>query len=118
MQVHDWATMIEHLERHGVARRTIGARMFIDMTDRMLIAYKRGSQPAAFRGLGLIQLWAETFGPTYPCPMAELLITPRERRAEAYTGPRIMSLPQWPPVDPVSVKPVKRGRPKKVAEAA
>lgn len=115
MQVHDWAKMIEQLERHGVARRTIGARMCIDMTDRMLIAYKRGSQPAAFRGLGLIDLWRETFGATYPCPMAELMVTPRERRAEPYTGPRIMSLPQWPPVAPVAVKPIRRKREKVAA---
>lgn len=114
MQVHDWASMIEALEKHGVARRTIGARMCLEVSDKMVLAYKRGSQPAAFRGLGLIALWSETFGER-PCPMAELMITPRERRAEPYTGPRIMSLPQWPPAAPVAVKPVKRGRPKKSA---
>lgn len=114
MQVHDWATMIEALERHGVARRTIGSRMYIELTDRMLIAYKRGSQPAAFRGLGLIALWGETFGGK-PCPMAELMVMPRERRAEPYTGPRIMSLPQWPPAAPVAVKPIRRKREREAA---
>lgn len=119
MYVPDWCKIIEALEKAGESRRAISERMQVGLTDRMLRAYKLGAQPAYFRAVGLIELWRVRFGDS-ELPVTELIRnhrseTRRDYRKEAHNaGPHLQYLPQWPVSAKVAVKPVKRGRPRKV----
>ena len=119
MYVPDWCKIIEALEKAGESRRAISDRMQVGLTDRMLRAYKLGAQPAYFRAIGLIELWRVRFG-SAELPVAELIRGHRregrqDHRNELHSGgPQLQYLPQWPVSAKVAVKPVKRGRPRKV----
>ena len=105
----DWAVIIERLESVGVTRGKIAAAMGSQLTDRMIRWYKLGSEPAYFRGIGLVKLWELSF--KSPVPMKELIRGHRAAPTEPVSGPAVQNLPQWP-VAEVKRKP---GRPRKAA---
>jgi hypothetical protein len=113
----DWSAAIEQLRYEGLTLRDIGASMGLELSARMMQAYKHGAQPAHWRGEGLIALWCAKVNRSRDQLPTMLLV--RGHRAQSRTeesAPRLQSLPQWPPAPSPAVVPVKRGRPKKVAE--
>ena len=110
-QSADWPAIIDQIEAAGVSRADIGAAMDVYLTDRMVVHYRRGSvEPAWFRGIGLIALWCRIMGKAeQDVPMRDVVRGHRAART-VYGGPKVQSLPQWPPSAPVSAKPVKRRR--------
>lgn len=93
--------------------------MHLDLTARMLLHYRHGAQPPHWRGEGLIAMWCDKTGmKREDLPQMKLIRGHRAKDRTEPVGPRVQSLPQWPPIPPVSVAPVKRGRQKKILEAA
>lgn len=90
--------------------------MGAQFTDRMLWHYQRGTQPLYWRGQALIVHWCESMGKT----AAELPVqnVPYQYRVPKREGRDLeVNLPKWPPSPQPSVKPIKRGRPKKAGMA-
>ena len=114
----DWALMIEQLQANNLTLRKIGEAMSLEMTARMLLHYRHGAQPPHWRGEGLIALWCSTTGKTRQDLPMMMLIRGHRAQTRAQAQPAAVSLPQWPPVAPVSVKPIKRGRSRKVVGVA
>lgn len=115
----DWALIVEQLMSLGLTIREIGQSMSLDLTGRMLMHYRQGAQPPYWRANGLIELWcAKTGKQRENLPQMLLIRGHRAKERGEPTGPRLQNLPQWPPAPPASVAPVKRGRPRKVLEAA
>lgn len=108
----DWAALIEQLIGRGLGINAIGDAMQLQINGRMLRHYSRGGQPAHFRGEALIALWCQHTGQSRDdAPQCELVRGHRvAHNREMNSTPRAQALPQWPPIAPVSVKPVKRRR--------
>jgi hypothetical protein len=114
----DWAQMVEQLMDLGMTIREIGQSMHLDLTGRMLLHYRNGAQPPHWRGEGLIGLWCNKTGAKREeLPQMLLIRGHRAKDRGGAPGPRLQELPNWPHAVPVSVAPVKRGRPKKTAVA-
>ena len=113
----DWAAVIDQLLRRNVTMRQIGEAMQMMLTTRMIRHYSIGVQPAHFRGEALIAMWCDKTGKSRDnLPTCDLVRGHRvERNREPDASPRLQELPQWPAAAPVAVKPVKRGRPRKVS---
>ena len=114
----DWRTVLDDLFGAGITRIAIGQAMGLQLCDRLIKAYRvDGTQPAYWRGDGLLTLWCTTMDKTRDqVPMAEVIRGHRVGRGVVQSGPRLQSLPQWPPAAPAAVSPIKRR--KKVRELA
>lgn len=115
----DWAVMLDELMAQGVTVRDIKQALGVEVNNRIIWHYKNGSQPLHWRGEALITLYCTALARTREeLPTMRLVRGHRVKENREQTGPRLQSLPVWPPIAPVSVAPIKRGRPKKVLEAA
>lgn len=113
----DWAAVINQLLLRNVTPSQIGKAMSMMLTHRMINYYASGVQPTHFRGEALIAMWCDKTGKSRDnLPTCDLVRGHRvERNREPDASPRLQELPQWPVAAPVAVKPVKRGRPRKVS---
>lgn len=118
---YDWSAIIEQLIASGHTTRTLSKALEMELSERALAYYRRGyehgKQPLYWRGERLLLCWCETFSKSRDeAPKCEVRRGHRADRRHDL-GPQVQSLPQWPPVAPVSVAPIKRkpGRPRKVA---
>ena len=110
---YDWAAMLMQLLDHGMRPAEIYAGA---LTDKMLYAYRRGAQPLHWRGERILEFWCRTFGKARgDAPVCEVVRGHRVER-RLVPGPRVQSLPQWPPAAPPSVP--GRGKRKKAAQVA
>lgn len=95
----DWGRMIEDMMRAGLKQGDIGKSMGVDLTDRMIGHYRAGVQPVYWRGEALVLLWCETVKKKREAlPMLEVTRGHRVADNRAESGPRLRSLPQWPPL--------------------
>lgn len=119
--VPDVAQMIDDLLALKISTTEIAECMCGVVNTRIIHHYRRGKQPLHWRGENLVNMWIERTGRTRESMPMMLLDRGRRRDVEETpTGPRVQSLPNWPPVQAVSrdpATPVKRGpgRPRKVA---
>jgi hypothetical protein len=107
----DWGLMIEQLIHRGMTAKQIGDAMSSVLTVRMIDHYRSGVQPIHFRGEALITLWCKTLKAQRDAlPMAELVRGHRVANRNVQTGPRVQSVPDWPPAPQPSVKPRRKQR--------
>jgi len=105
-----WGDMLDELLAAGVTTPEIGKAMGFCLTLRMLSAYRTGSQPAHWRGEGLIELWCKITGKQREqAPTISGMEHLRVRGPSVKKEPEII-IPVWP-------QPKKRGRPRKVVVA-
>lgn len=108
----DWAGMIRAMLQHGVPRQDIAGGA---LNERMLHHYQRGAQPMHWRGELILAQWCKAFGKPRSDAPTMTLTTHRhrvDRRLQPEEGPRVQSLPQWPPAPQPAVKPRKKPGPK------
>lgn len=103
LRSYDWATMIEELVAAGVMHKHISG--FV-MTSKVIYHLRKGVQPLHWRGEQILTTWCKHFGKDRAdAPMCEVTRGHRAQR-RMDRGPRVMELPQWPPVE----QPKRRGR--------
>ncbi|MEY2875249.1 MAG: hypothetical protein RLZZ373_2620 [Pseudomonadota bacterium] len=112
-QSPDWAAMIEQMCDRGLSYNDIGLATQSVLTVRMVRHYASGVQPLHWRGEQMIALWCETLQRSRAdLPLAEVLRGHRRDGRRDHrshdTGPRLQTLPAWPPAPQPAVKPVKR----------
>ena len=116
MQSYDWARMIDQLVSLGMSECQIGRAMQSALTRRMMEFYRKGAQPLYWRGALLVSLWCDKTGqPEGAAPVCEVTRGHRSTsRRMQVPGPRLQSLPNWPPPK----EPKKPGPKPRVLQAA
>lgn len=105
---YDWALIVAQLLAAGETLRSIGGAMHLQLTDRMVEHYRRGVQPLHWRGELLLGLWCDRLRKLRDdAPTCEVTRGHRARR-DLVPGPRVQSLPAWPPAAPSAVAPLRK----------
>lgn len=117
----DWAAIINELLRNGVTIKDIGNAIHMQITHRMLLAYRQGTQPAYWRGELLVAFWAKSTGrKVEDVPKVEVIRGHRVNRNQPVDSPRIgdiAPLVDWlKPKQVQAEAPKRRGRPPKKVE--
>jgi hypothetical protein len=93
----DWGRLIAEVVASGLTHADVGIRMGAVLTQRMLRHYAIGVQPLHFRGEALIVLWCERLARARTdLPMVQVQRGHRASRT-VIAGPKLQSLPDWPP---------------------
>lgn len=115
----DWGRLIDDLVAAGHSVPDIGKAIGSEFNDRMARHYRAGVQPTYWRGAALLELWAKVMQRKLETVyMVEVVRGHRVPNNRAESGPRVQSLPEWPPVAAPKTAAKKVGRPKKVKEPA